>query len=106
MADFVDLAVHRLGRADHVAAKGLTDHLVAQAHAEHRQLAFGGAADQIKTNAGIIGNARPRRNHDGFRRHGERFIDADDVVSPDLNLDPQFAKIVNQVVGEAIVVID
>src|ERR1700734_841320 len=63
VAHLGELAVHGQGRAHDVAAEGLADRLVAEADAEHRN-GRRGLVDQVEADAGIIGGAGPRRQHD------------------------------------------
>ncbi len=91
--------------ADDLPAEGVTHRLVAQAHAEQRHLARE-RLDHFDRNTGVLGIARPRRDHDPF---GRKFLDPlqrDLVVAEDLHLHPQLAEILHQVVGEGIVVVD
>ncbi len=64
--DAGDLAVHRRGRADHLAAECLADRLMAEADAEDRDFARGGG-DQVQADAGLVRRAWAGRQHDRFR---------------------------------------
>ena len=99
------LAVHRLRRADDPATISLPDRLMAQAHPQNRDPAIG-LANQIETDPGLVGVAGPRRQHDGLRAHGQRVAHADAVIALDTHLRAQFPQIVEQVVGEAVIIID
>ena len=105
IADRRQLAVHRLGRADHLAAVDLADRLVAEADAEQRDRRPG-LGDQVEADAGLVGRARPRRQHDRLRLHADRRVDGDLVVAEDLARRTELAQEVDEVIGEAVVVID
>ena len=64
MADRRELAVHRRGRAHHLAAEGIADRLMAEADAEDRDLA-GSRGDEIEADAGLFGRARAGGEHNG-----------------------------------------
>ena len=100
----INLAVHRDGRAHHLAAERDADGLMAETDAEDRNLP--GLPHQFDADAGILGNARPRRNHDAFGPHREHFGDRHGVVALDNYLGAEFAQIVPEVVGKAVVIID
>ena len=78
---------------------------MAEAHAEHRDPAHGGA-HQIDADAGAVWIARPGRQHDAVGIQRQRLIHRDGVVAPHLGLGAEFAKIMHQVVGEAVVIVD
>ncbi len=59
VADGAELAVHDLAGADHLAAEGLADRLVAEADAEERRAGLGGGGDQREADAGLVGVQGP-----------------------------------------------
>src|SRR6478672_4733832 len=61
--------------------------------------------NKIVADAGVIGRPRSRRNADPFGAQLLDFLDAGPVVPADNQFGAQFAKILNQVVGEGIVII-
>ena len=65
------LAMHQRRRAHDAAAIDLADGLMAEADAEDRHLRPG-AGDQLEADAGPVGIAGPRRQHDRLRRLGQR----------------------------------
>jgi hypothetical protein len=67
VADLAGLAVHDGLGADHVAAIGLADGLVAQAHAQDRQVVRR-AAQQRQADAGLVRRLGARRQQHGGRR--------------------------------------
>src|SRR6185312_9676569 len=96
--------MHRLWRADDLAAYRLAERLVAEADAEQRHIAS--AAYQFEADAGAVGIARPRRDDDALRLHRQRLVDAQGVVTPHSHFRPQLSQKMPEVVGEAVVVID
>ena len=105
MAHLGQLAVHRHRRPHHVAAEHLADRLMAEADAEHRN-GRRGLRDEVEADAGLVGGARPRRQHDGVGIGGHDFGGGDLVVAMDGDLGAQLAEIVDEVEGEAVVVVD
>ena len=75
--------MHEHGRANDLAAIGLADGLMAQAHAED---GYGrpGRLDQLQADAGLVGRAGTRREHDALRLHAHDVGNADLVVAEDL----------------------
>ncbi len=105
MADLAGLAVHQALGPDHFAAISLPDRLVAQADPQDRQVRRR-PAQQRQADPGLVGRTGPRRQQHRFRRHGQGVLHRDLVVAPDKRLCPQLVHIVDEVVGEAVVVID
>ena len=103
--DARQLAVHRLGRAHDLAAIGLADGLMAQAHAQDRHAAVR-LCDQLQADARLVGGAGPGRQHDAFGLQRQRLARGQRVIALDPHLRAQLAQIVEQVVGEAVIVID
>ena len=103
--DLAGLAVHQIFRPNHPAAECRADRLVAKTDAEQWQLA-GKMPDQFNADPGFLRSARPGGNHDAFRTHCLDFFDGHFVVAPDFDLCAQFAKILDKVVSEGIVVIE
>ena len=65
------LAVHDLARAHDLAAEGLPDRLVAEAHAQDRDLP-GVRRMTSQADPGLVGRARPGRDHDVGRARARR----------------------------------
>ena len=104
MGDFADLTVHRLGCPNHLGAEGLADALVAQADAEDRQPP-GGLFHHLEADAGAVGVAGTGGNDDPLGAQAQRLVGADGVVAAHLDLRPQLAQVMAQVVGKAVVVV-
>src|SRR5204862_547727 len=61
---------------------------------------------QLQADAGLVGRARARREHDALGRQLQDLGDADLVVAEDLAGGAELAQVVDEVIGEAVVVID
>ena len=78
---------------------------MAEANAQHRQPP-GRFADQLEADARLVGVARPGRENQSVEPERHRLVGAERIVALHHDLRPQFAEIVEQVVGEAIVIVD
>ena len=78
---------------------------MAETDAEDRA-EVGGRADQIERDARAIRVAGARRDHDGAGAQRKHLGHGHGVVAPHLDVGPQLAQIMVQVVGEAVVVIE
>jgi hypothetical protein len=105
VADARDLAVHHVLRPHHFAAERLADRLVAQAHAQDRDLP-GQAPEQLEGDSGLGRRARPGRNHDAPGIQQRHLIHRGLVVAQHFHLRAELAQVLHQVVGERIVVVD
>src|SRR5437867_6405696 len=98
------LAVHDARRAHDRAAEGGADRLMAEADAEDRQAA-GGALDQRHRDAGLARRAGTRRDDDRVGTERLDLVESDGVVAPHVDLGAELAEVLDEVVGERIVVI-
>src|SRR5579863_2012839 len=105
MKDGAGLAVHEVRRPNHMTAKCFADRLMSQADTEQRGLA-GKVADQFDADAGFVRRARPWRDDDPVWLHRLDLVYRDLVVAAHLDLLAQFTNVLNQVVGERIVVVE
>src|SRR5688572_13566671 len=64
------------------------------------------AANDVHRDAGVLRAARSGRDEDLLRRHGLDLTDRDLVVASDAELRAQLAQVLDQVVGERVVVVD
>ena len=97
--------MQQLGGAGDGATERRTDRLVAEADAEHRQLARV-LVDDVHHDAGAFRRARARgEQHPGGAEAGD-LGHSDLVVAPDLALGAQLAQILHQVEDERVVVVD
>ena len=99
------LAVHDVFRPNDLSSKSLANRLMSQANAQHGHLP-GEVADQLDADPGVGRRARARRNHDALGAERLDFRDADLVVAAHLDLRPQLAQILHQVVGKRVVIVE
>ena len=90
---------------NHLAAKHLTNGLEPQADAEDRQV-FRGRLDQVQTDARPIRITRAGADQNAFGIKRQRFGGAHGVIADDARRRPQLLDIVNQVEGEAVIIVD
>src|SRR4051794_23091552 len=99
------LAMHR-EVADDGAAEGLGERLVAQADAERRDAGLGKPLDDLEADARLVRGARAGRDDDAVGPSLEQLVDVRGVVAHDVELAPQLAQVLDEVVGEGVVVVD
>src|SRR3954471_3393552 len=99
------LAVHGLA-ADDVGAEVLRQGLVAQADPERGDAGLGEAPDDLEADAGRVGRARAGRDDDAVGAPLEQLVDRRAVVAHDVDLAAQLAQVLDEVVGERVVVVD
>ncbi len=97
--------MHEPRRTHDLAAECLADRLMTEADAEDRHFS-GERADQGDEDAGLRGCFGPGRQHRGGGFEGKHVGDAQRIVPIDDWLFPQLAEVLNQVVGERIVVVE
>src|SRR5512133_3668960 len=100
----------RLAVDGHVAhdatAEGLRHRLMTEADTESRHAGLREAAGDRERHAGLVGRARPGRDDDAIEGALEQLVDDRAVVAHDLELAPQLAQVLDEVVGERVVVVD
>src|SRR4051812_30181367 len=99
------LAVHR-EMADDGAAEGLGERLVAEADAQRRHPGLGEALDDVEADPRLVGRARTGRDDDAVGPAREQLLDVRGVVAHDVELAAQLAQVLDEVVGERVVVVD
>src|SRR5919197_194480 len=99
------LAVNR-DVADDLAAERLRQRLVAQADAQRGHARLGEAARHVDGDAGLVGRAGAGRDHDAVEAVLEQLVGGRAVVAHYLEVAPQLAQVLNEVVGERVVVVD
>lgn len=99
-------AVNDLVTAHNLAAEGLADGLMTQTDPHQRGTGFGGGFCQCKTNAGLVGVARTRRQQyaRGIQRH--RLLNVQRIVALNHHIGTKFTQVVDKIVGKAVIVID
>src|SRR6266516_3455244 len=105
MPDLGELAVDGDRRAHDPSAERLPDRLVAETHAENRN-ARRGLVDEIEADARLIGSARAGREHDRVRIGREHVGARELIVAMHHDLRAQSAEIMDEVEGEAVVIVD
>src|SRR5262245_37229724 len=103
--DLRQFAMNRHRRPHDLAAEGLADRLMTQAHPEDRDARRGGR-DQIETDAGFVRRARARREHDGLGLDANHRCGRHLVVTMHLGLSPELTEVVHEVEGETVVIVD
>src|SRR5262245_36215678 len=78
---------------------------MAETDAENRNLP-GEALDQRHRDAGFTRRARPRGDHDLSRLPGGDLLERQRVVAMNVHVRTELAQILDEVVGEAVVVVD
>src|SRR5579863_3242145 len=105
VVDAAGLAVHQRLGADHFAAECLADRLAAEADAKDRKV-FGRGPNQFEADACLVRRAGAGGKKDSFGAARDRVCGADGVVAHDAGLRPKLVHVVDEVIGETIVVID
>jgi len=105
MGDGADLAVANLACGDDLAAHCLSDALMAEADAEDGK-DFWGLADQFDANACLVRCAWAGRQDHAVWFQGESLCDGELVIADDLCVCANFLKIVDEVPGETVIIID
>jgi 2,4-dienoyl-CoA reductase-like NADH-dependent reductase (Old Yellow Enzyme family) len=98
------LAVHRLV-ADDRAAEGLRHRLVAQAHTERGHAGLGEPARDRQADPGLVGRARAGRDHGAVVGAFDQAVGVGLVVAEDLDVGAELAQVLDEVVGERVVVV-
>ena len=100
------LAVHDLRGPHDPASEDLTDALVARADPEHGKALPAELGDGKRAHAGLFRPSRPGRNEQGGRLEGLQAGDVDGIVADHDRLGPELSEVLDQVVDEAVVVVD
>lgn len=95
---------HRL-RTHDIAAERFAHGLMAEAHAHDGQSA-GKVLHGRNRNACFFRGARAGADDQILRFQGFDFFDGDFIVAANQNFLPQFGKVLDDVVGEAVVIVD
>jgi len=106
MADRTELAMHASIGIDHLATEDLSDRLVAETDPEQRQAGFRSRCDHIETNTGLVRIAGTGGENDSIGLVFQNFVDRNPVIAKNRTLFPQFPQIMDEIVGEAVVIID
>ncbi len=99
------LAVDRLA-LDDLAAEDLDHRLVAEADAEHRRPGLGEGADRLAGDPRLGGRAGAGRDDEAVGAALQQLADLGLVVADHLELGAELTQVLDQVVGEGVVVVD
>src|SRR5438093_3807259 len=105
MTDHRRLAMHQTFGANHLSAKCFSDALMTKTDTENRngpRQTF----DGVDGNPCFFRRAWPRRDHNALRLECRNLIDGHGVVPDHFQFLAQFAKILDQVIGERVVIVD
>jgi hypothetical protein len=99
------LAVHRLPGTNDVAAVGLADALMSEAHAEDR-CTVTEAAHDVGGNARLVRGAGAGRDDDVARRHRGHVVDRQLVAAANHGLRAPLAHVAGEVVDERVAIVE
>ena len=105
VTDARGLAMHQFIGTDNFSAKRLSDGLVAEAYAKQGNLSCP-SFDGLQADTRTIGIAGARRNDQAVKFFKFEIVDTDCIITHHFLLRPQLTKILDDVVGEGIVIID
>src|SRR5919112_4147357 len=94
--------MHRLA-AHHPSAVRGGERLVPEAHSEHRHSVLGVAADRVLGETCLLRRARARRHDHAV---GAALEQLRQIVAHHLDVGPELAEVLDEVVGERVVVVD
>jgi hypothetical protein len=97
--------MHDLASANNLRPKNLGYRLMAQANAQYRKTASV-MADGLQRNTALIGRAGARGNHQMSQRQRAHLIKGNSIISYYPNLSTELAKILVEVPGKRVVVIN
>src|ERR1051326_3524428 len=105
MADLADFPVHDVPCPHHIAAERRANRLMPETYAEHRTLTQE-VPDQINADARLLRRTRSGRHKSVAGPHGFDPLRGNLIIAAHLDLFPQLAQILDQVVGEGIVIVE
>ena len=92
--------------ANDLPAEMLTDGLMAKTHAEQRAVRIGTRRDEFEADACRVRGARPGRNQERLGPARHRLPSRNRIVADNLDLGAQLHQIMDQVPGEAVIIVD
>src|SRR5438132_4066577 len=98
------LAVHEMRRANHVPPESGSEGLVAEADPENRQFSRK-MPKKLNADTSFLRGTGAGRNDDALRPHGLNFSYRDLIIPSNRDFCAKFAKILHQVVGKRVVII-
>jgi hypothetical protein len=103
--DFGNFAMHEPACADDISPEDMADALMTEADAQDRNALTKGA-DHVTTDACFLWRALARGDTDVIRPLFGDLFQGDLIIPVDLHLRAHLAKVLDEVVGEGVVVID
>src|SRR5437667_291092 len=98
-------AVHEIRRTYDLASERGPKGLVAEAHSQDRHFA-GEVPKNIHADPGFLGRTRARGNNNVLRSNSFDLAHGDLIIPADHHLGTQFSQILNEVIGERVVVVE
>ena len=98
--------MHDLGRPHDLSAEDLADALVAETDPEHGEPFASELGDRGRAHAGVLGPAWARRHEQGGGFERPDAGDVDGIVADHDRLGAELAEVLDEVVDEAVVVVD
>lgn len=105
MKDGGDFAVARFGRADNLPAKGLPHGLKPQADTEQGDIRRRTGGDEAEADAGMVRIGRAGGNDDSLWFQIERSLNTQRIVAVNDDILPQIPHILDEIVGERVIII-
>jgi len=105
MRDRAGLAMHQPA-AHHLPAEMLANRLMTEADAEQGLLQIGAGGDEIEADPGLVRRARAGGDQEGLGVARDRVACGERVVTDDLNLGAQLHEVVDEVPGEAVIIVE
>ena len=97
--------MHQATRTNHFPSINISHALMSKTDAKNGKTT-GKTADHFIADSCLLGSTWPRRNTDPIRIHGIDFGNRDLIIATNERFCSQFSKILDDIVGEGIVVID
>ncbi len=105
MRNRADLAMHGPRCRNDESAKSLSDRLMPQTNAEHRNIS-GCLPNELKADASFVGIAGAGRKYDRSSTERARLVNVERVVAPDIARRAELAEKMDEVPSEAVVIVD
>ncbi len=105
MGDWRGFPVHQPA-ANHLAAEMLPDRLMAKAHAKQGRARVRASRHEVKADPGFVRRAGTWRQQEGAGTAGQGLPCRNGVVADDLYLGPELHEVMDEVPGEAVIIVD
>src|SRR6185369_1192921 len=97
--------MHQFGCTNHSSTINLPNCLMTQAYSKQRN-SSSESLDHSQRNTSVVWGSRSRRNDDSFRTQLFNLVQSNSIIASNFYHFAQFAKVLNQVVSERVVVVD